>query len=133
MNAAQPRPGRGRWVLAGFLGPLAIVGAGLFWLAGVVPECVTEVRGEFPSPDQRLIASIIDLGCGTGETRTRIALRRLTDPFDPDALTTLWLAPGTHAAQIAWTGPDSLVLTVPPSAEATEQADEALGVAVSLN
>jgi len=105
--------------------PGLLVGAVLWFLVGLVPECANSVTQTLASPDGSRQLVVFSGACGAN---TEAAILPVGQALADDAAGFLSIE-GTHGLDPRWDGFGNLELTLPPDAEIHRQDDPA-GVTV---
>jgi len=105
-------------------GPALVVGAGLWLLADLVPECVPDLRESVTSPDGTTILAVFGLDCGgaTAGPNTQAAIHPATEPFSQENAQVFFAADGTHQLSPRWRE-GGIVIDAPEGAAITRQLD----------
>ena len=122
-------PARGRKLSLPLLvalttGPALVVGAGLWLLADLVPQCVPEVRESVTSPDGTATLAVFGLACGTAtaDSNTQAAVHPAAEPFSTDNAEVFFAADGTHQLSPRWRE-GGIVIDAPEGAAITRRLD----------
>jgi len=118
-------------LLALTAGPALILGAALWFLADLVPQCTTQVRSSAVSPDSATTLVTFSLDCGSGPENIQAAIHTSAEPFSPDTAQTFFSAEGTQDIAARWHADGAIEIRLPESASINRQADEVAGIAVT--
>jgi hypothetical protein len=112
--------------------PVAVVGALLWWLTGLVPECGNTLLSALDSPDASTSLVVFARDCGASGLNTQAVIMPSGGTLEGDATGFLALE-GQHALAARWDAYGNLEITIPPEATIVQQQDEASGVAIIYN
>jgi len=112
--------------------PVAFVGALLWWLTGLVPECRNTVLGTLESPDATLALVTFTRQCGDDSLNTQAVIMPQGGTLEGNATGFLALE-GQHALDARWDAYGNLEIAIPPAAVIVQQQDEAAGIAIIYN
>ena len=109
--------------------PAALIGAVLWYLSGLVPECTTDIAQRLTSPDGQFDLVTFSRACGDSGANSQAALIPAGDALPEDA--TSFASVGA-AADLAprWDGFGNIELTLPPGAQIYRQDAAVAGVDV---
>ena len=102
--------------------PALLIGAVLWYLSGLLPDCTITEGGRQTSPDGRYDLVIFSRSCGTTGPNTQAALIPAGDDLPEDAASFLSIG---ITADIAprWDGYGNIELAMPPGAPIYRQDD----------
>lgn len=111
--------------------PALVVGAGLWFLADLVPQCTPDMRNSIISPDgaTKLVIFGLDCDASTGPN-TQAAIHPAAEPFSSETAQTFFSAGGKHDLAARWDAGGNIEITVPESAAIYRQAEEVAGLTV---
>lgn len=111
--------------------PALVVGAGLWFLADLVPQCTPDVRESILSPDGATTLVVFGLECGaTTGSNTQAAIHPASEPFSSDTAQTFFSADGVHDLGARWDADGNIEINLPQDAAINRQVDEVAGHAV---
>ena len=116
-------------LLAITLVPSVLIGALLWWLGGLVPECRNTELSRLTSPDASTDVVAFSRDCGTGGSNTQAATMPAGEGLDVEANAFLAIE-GTATPVLRWDGFGNIEVTLPPDAEIVRQEDEVAGIAI---
>ena len=112
--------------------PVALIGALLWWAAGLVPECSNTVLSTLVSPDAGKALVVFARDCGGAGLNTQAVIMPPGGTLEGDA-TGFLAVEGRQALDARWDAYGNLEVTIPPDASIVQQQDEAGGVAIIYN
>jgi len=112
--------------------PVALVGALLWWVTGLVPECSNTILSTLESPDASKALVVFARDCGAGGLNTQAVILPANGTLEGDGTGFLALA-GQQELAARWDAYGNLEITIPSGAEIVQQQDEATGVAIIYN
>jgi len=112
--------------------PVALVGALLWWVTGLVPECSNTVLSTLESPDASRSLVAFARQCGDGSLNTQAVVMPKGGTLESDATGFLALE-GQQVLKARWDAYGNLEITIPPAAVILQQHDEAAGIAIIYN
>jgi hypothetical protein len=102
--------------------PALVIGAGLWFLADMVPQCTPDMRQSIASPDGTRTLVVFGLDCGTTTGfNTQAAIHPSSETFNAETAETFYSAQGRFDPQVRWTGPAAIEITTPPETEIYRQ------------
>ena len=112
--------------------PVALVGAALWWAAGLVPECSNTMLSAQDSPDDSRSLVVFARDCGSAGLNTQAVIMPTGGTLEGDATGFLAIE-GRHDLVARWDAYGNLEITLPPNAQIVQQQDEAAGVSILYN
>lgn len=112
-------------------GPTLIIGAGLWYLSSLVPECEIAIADRLTAPSGEFDLVTFSRNCGaTTGPNTQAALIPAGDdlPFDATSFASVAVADADLAAR--WDGFGNIELTLPQGAEIYRSDDNVAGISV---
>lgn len=118
-------------LLALTLGPALAIGATLWFVTGLIPECAVREQQRLPAPDGAFDLVIFARDCGaTTGANTQAALVPPGEAVPFDAASFVSVGAQTDLAP-RWTGDGGIEMTLPPTAEIYRRDASVAGIAVS--
>lgn len=112
--------------------PVALVGALLWWLTGLVPECSNTLVSQLDSPDASIAVVVFTRDCGPGGLNTQAVVLPAGGTLDGNATGFLALE-GRHVPGARWDAYGNLEVTIPQGAVVVERQSEAAGITIIYN
>lgn len=116
-------------LLALTLGPAIAIGATLWFVNDLVPECVVTERQRLTAPDKQFDLVTFSRACGDTPDNIQAALVPPGEAVPFDAASFLSIAADADLAP-RWDAYGNIELTLPENAEILRQDDSVAGVAV---
>ncbi|WEK05242.1 MAG: hypothetical protein P0Y65_02995 [Candidatus Devosia phytovorans] len=112
-------------------GPALIVGAGLWYVAGLAPSCDVSISDRQTAPDGQFDLVVFSRDCGTTTgPNTQAALIPAGDDLPEDAASFVSVGQTDAALDARWDGFGNIELTLPQGAEIYRQDEAVAGVTV---
>jgi hypothetical protein len=110
--------------------PALLVGAGLWYLSGLVPGCTTDIAHRLTAPDGQFDLVVFSRDCGTSTgPNTQAALIPAGDDLPEDATSFASIGVAVDM-EPRWDGFGNIELTLPEGAQIYRQDGEVAGIAV---